>query len=71
MRFHKAVRISRVEADFIISHPAESGGECIVVEHYGEWYDTREMTDAEVDRFIRDLVRATHSEITSGRLTPH
>ena len=71
MRYHKAISISEVEAQFIIEHPAEASGDCIVVEHFGQWFDTRKMTEDEVDSFICDLVRATNCDIVAGRRTPH
>jgi len=71
MRYHKAVSISEVEARFIIQQSTDGSGNCVVVEHFGLWFDTRRMTGEEVDIFICDLVRATCCESAAGRITPH
>jgi hypothetical protein len=71
MRYHKAASISWVEADFIIKHQSSSLNECVVIEHFGEWFDIRRMTEKEVGEFVDNLGRARHIDMTAGILTPH
>jgi len=43
MRYHKAISITKAEADFLIDGPTPSVSDCIVVESFGRWYDVRHM----------------------------
>lgn len=63
MRFHKAIEISKLEADFIIEGGAvQAAASDIVVVARGErYYDVRSMNVAEVEAFIADLARAEHA----------
>lgn len=71
MRYHKAVPISRPEADFIISSPTSSLNECVVIEDEGDWYDVRRMTEYELTDFIEALQRARLSALAAGSMMPH
>ncbi len=71
MRYHKAVPITRPEADFIISGPTTSLNECVVVEDDGQWYDVRRMTERELTDFVDTLHRARLANIAAGSTTPH
>jgi len=71
MRYHKAVRITRPEADFIISGPTTSLNECVVVEDDGDWYDVRRMTESELADFVDTLQRARVAAVVAGSVTPH
>jgi hypothetical protein len=71
MRYHKAVPISRPEADFIISSPTSSLNECVVIEDDGDWYDVRRMTEYELTDFIEALQRARLSALAARSMTPH
>jgi hypothetical protein len=62
MQFHKAVRITRPEADYLISTPTASLNECVVVEDFGVWYDVRRMTESELAAFVEGLHRARLAE---------
>lgn len=72
MRFHKAVEISKPEADFIIEGRAQSTAQSdIVVIARGEkYYDVRAMTYSEVEAFVADLARAEHDAETARRALP-
>lgn len=71
MRYHKAIAISKPEADFLIDGPTPSVGECVVVEIFGRWYDVRRMTERELNAFIDDLQRSYIADVTAGFLDPH
>lgn len=82
MRNHKASSINRAEAGFIIKYANSSLNQCVVIEHFGQWFDVRRMTEKEVERFIDDLTRARNarsqpasfsltSERHSSRITFH
>ena len=69
MRFHKAIEISRPEADFIIKKSSRS--DVVVLSHSDKWYDLRALTGKEVDEFVADLVRADMANLRAGCVTPH
>jgi hypothetical protein len=71
MRYHKAVRITQPEADFIISGPTTSLNECVVVEDGGDWYDVRRMTEQELADFVDGLQRTRLAAVAAGSVTPH
>jgi hypothetical protein len=71
MRYHKAISISKVEADFLIDGPTTSVGEYIVVQILGEWYDVRQMTERELNAFVDDVQRSYVDDVTAGFLDPH
>ena len=71
MRYHKAAEITELEADFIIKHQSTSLNTCVVIEHFGHWFDIRRMTEKEVDTFVEDLGRARTADARAGIITPH
>lgn len=74
MRYHKVTAITEAEADFIIkapSAPSASLNECLVIEHFGRWFDVRRMTEKELTAFCDDLHRERLAELTAGLLRPH
>ncbi len=71
MRYHKAVLITRPEAEYIIRSPSVSLNTCAVVESFDVWYDVRRMTEAEMEDFVASLHRDHLAGVASGRLTPH
>lgn len=71
MRYHKATRITRPEADYIINTPTTSLNDCVVVEVDGVWYDVRRMTHREVTAFVDNLERERAVDVTAGVNTPH
>jgi hypothetical protein len=58
MRYHKAVEITKTEAEFIIANPGTSPTGIGVISSCEHWYDVRAMTIAELDAFTADLARA-------------
>ncbi len=71
MRYHKASEISPLEARYIIEHFTDTLNDCVVIEHYGQWFDIRNMTGPEVDAFINDLGRSRLADETAGLIIPH
>ena len=71
MRYHKAIRINRPEADFIIGNSTSSRNDVVVMSHHDTWYDVRRMTARELDDFVAELFRADAAGIQAGCITPH
>jgi hypothetical protein len=71
MRYHKAIRVTRPEADFIIRNPTSSLNDCVVVECFESWYDVRRMTESELSDFVDALHCERLADISSGLLTPN
>jgi hypothetical protein len=71
MRYHKAKVVTQPEATFIIRGPTESLNACVVIEHFGTWFDVRKMTDREVDHFVNDLDRTRRAEVSCGLIAPN
>jgi hypothetical protein len=71
MRYHKAIRISRSEACFIIGATTWSRNDLVVMSHRDEWYDVRPLTKKELDEFLDDLLRADIADLQAGCITPH
>jgi len=57
MRYHKAVAITKLEADFIIANTSASPSDIVVLAHNDDWYDVRGMTRDELLAFSDDLQR--------------
>ena len=57
MRYHKAVAITKLEADFIIENTRASASDIVVLSYNDDWYDVRGMTRAELLAFSDDLQR--------------
>jgi hypothetical protein len=71
MRYHKAVAIFKVEADFLASTANDSRNANVVICHAEQWYDVRALSEKELEEFITDLLRARLDELRFGLLTPH
>lgn len=62
MRYHKAVEITKPEADHIMKSGGPSITDTVVLSHVDSWYDVRAMTAAEIEAFVSDLARAELAE---------
>jgi hypothetical protein len=71
MRYHKAVPILKVEADFLASTSARSRNANVVIRHGEQWYDVRALTEKELQEFVTDLLRVQLDEVRSGLIAPH
>lgn len=71
MRYHKAEKISPIEAKFIIDNTISARNYCVVVQHHSEWFDVRRMTEEEINSFIDDLNWARLQDEMSGFNNPH
>ena len=72
MRYHKAIKVSLPEADFIIQKGiSPSLNDHVVINHLDSWYDVRTLTDKEVNEFVMDLLRAEMTDVTAGCVAPH
>ncbi len=71
MRYHKAAKISKPEADYIIGSGSASLTDTVVLQHQDSWYDVRRMTAAEIDAFVSDLARAEHAAEKADEYPPH
>ena len=71
MRYHKAVAIHKVEADFIAETSQTSRNENVVICHGEQWYDVRALTERELEEFVADVLRAKLEELRSGLIVPH
>lgn len=70
MRYHRAIAVTKPEADFIIN--AGSGGQTdvVVVSRGDKYFDVRALSRAEVDAFVADLARAEHAETAAQTSRP-
>jgi hypothetical protein len=71
MRYHKAIKISRPEADYILHTGARSLNELTVISHHEQWYDVRPLTEKEVHAFFEDLMRTDLAKLQAGWITLH
>ncbi|NJO32129.1 MAG: hypothetical protein HC869_02395 [Rhodospirillales bacterium] len=71
MRYHKATKLTRPEADFIIQTATSSRNALAVINHHEDWYDVRALTEKEFDEFLEDLLREDLKKIEAGCITPH
>ncbi len=71
MRYHKAVAILKVEADFLANASFSSCNENVVICHGEQWYDVRALSEKELEDFVTDLLRTRLDELRSGLLIPH
>ena len=71
MRYHKAVKITKPEADYIIGSGSASLSDTVVLQHLENWYDVRRMTATEIDAFVSDLARAEHAAEKADQYPPH
>jgi hypothetical protein len=71
MRFHKALEITKVEADSIISQTGASPTGVVVISHRDKWFDVRAMSRAEVEAFAADLERREHADEIARTALPN
>jgi hypothetical protein len=71
MRYHKAVEVTKPEADYIIRSGCSSLTDTVVLSHMDSWYDVRKMTAAEIDAFVLDLARAESAAQIARAFPPH
>jgi hypothetical protein len=71
MRYHKAVKVTKPEADYIIGSGTASLTDTVVLSHMDSWYDVRAMTSAELEAFVADLARAELAEQKARAFPPH
>jgi hypothetical protein len=71
MRFHKAKKISKAEADLIIETTTSSLNDNVVICHVDTWYDVRMLTSRELDALVSDLLRNESADAQAGLQTPH
>ena len=71
MRYHKAILITKAEADFLLDQPTPSLSDCVVIESFGKWYDVRNMNARELNAFVDDLQRSNIDDLTASVLTLH
>jgi hypothetical protein len=71
MRFHKAKRVSAIEAKWIIAEAPSSLSETIAICHDENWYDVRLMTKHGLQEFVLDLLRGELAALQSGHMIPH
>lgn len=71
MRYHKVTPLTEIEARSIINCQTTSLNECVVIEHFGQWFDVRRMTEQELEDFVFDLRRARSADLAAGLITPH
>lgn len=71
MRYHRAIPITKAEADFLMGEPTPSLCDCVVVESFGLWYDVRHMSTRELNAFVDDLHRSHINDSAAGAFTRH
>lgn len=70
MRYHKAVEVTKPEADFIIATGFSAHADVVVISRGDKFYDVRALSRTEVEAFVADLARAEHAEIEAQRSLP-
>lgn len=58
MRYHKAIEITKPEANSIIATADAFLCDTVVISHSDKWYDVRKMSCGELEAFVADLARA-------------
>jgi hypothetical protein len=71
MRYHKAVAVTKPEADHIIKSGGRSITDTVVLSHLDRRYDVRAMTAAEIEAFVSDLARAEQAYRDSHAFPPN
>jgi hypothetical protein len=70
MRYHKAVEVTKPEADFIIANGTSAHSDIVVVSRGDKFYDVRALSPYEVDAFVADLARAEHAALEAQTNLP-
>ena len=71
MRYHKAIAITKPEADRIIAGGSASLSDIVVLSRNDDWYDVRGMTQAELIAFSEDLERSGLAAQQSRKYPAH
>ena len=71
MLYHKAKKLTRSAAELLIATPSSSLNDNVVIAHNDDWYDVRQMTGAELDAFVNELLRREQAQLSSGLAKPH
>lgn len=66
MRYHKAIEVTKPEADFIIATGTSTLSDVVVVSQGGKFYDVRALSRDELDAFVADLARTEYAALESG-----
>jgi hypothetical protein len=70
MRYHKAIEVTKPEADFIIANGNSAQSDIVVVSRGDKFYDVRALNSYEVDAFVADLARAEHAALEAETSLP-
>jgi len=70
MRYHKSIKITKLEADFIIAHGTGDPSKVVIIARGSQYFDVRNMSSYEIDAFVADLVRAEHAEEGASQSLP-
>ena len=61
MRYHKAISVTKAEANFIIGRGTSALSDTVVISRGEAYFDVRAMTWSEIEAFVADLARAEHA----------
>lgn len=70
MRYHKAVKVTKPEADFIIATGISTLSDVVVISRGDNFYDVRALSHSEVEAFVEDLARAEHAALEAQTSLP-
>lgn len=70
MRYHKAVKVTKPEADFIIATGISTLSDVVVISRGDNFYDVRALSHSEVEAFVADLARAEHAALEAQTSLP-
>lgn len=70
MRYHKSIKITKLEADFIIANETGDPSKVVIISRGSQYFDVRNMNPCEIDAFVADLIRAEHADEGAQRSLP-
>jgi len=70
MRYHKAVEVTKPEADHIIATGTSILSDVVVISRGDKFYDVRALSRSEVEDFVEDLARAEHAALEARMSLP-
>ena len=70
MRYHKAVEVTKPEAEYIIATGTSIHAGVVVISRGDKFYDVRALNRYEVEAFVADLARAEHAELEAEKSLP-
>ena len=70
MRYHKAVKVTKSEADFIIATGISTLSDVVVISRGDNFYDVRALSHSEVEDFVEDLARAEQAALAGQTSLP-